>query len=76
MYFVFIYENKKMKSVKIVLRRGEGIRENDGGVNLIKIYCKNVCKYRNAAPQTTIICQKNDKKNFTWHPHDTPILSQ
>jgi hypothetical protein len=35
MYFVFIYENKKMKSVKIVLRRGEGIRENDGGVNLI-----------------------------------------
>jgi hypothetical protein len=31
MYFVFIYENERMKSIEIVLRKGEGKRENDGG---------------------------------------------
>jgi hypothetical protein len=31
MYFVFIYENRRMKLVAIVLRRGRGKRENDGG---------------------------------------------
>jgi hypothetical protein len=49
MYFVYLYENRKMKPVEIVLRRGE-IRENDGGsefnihckpnVNVIKCYLK------------------------------------
>jgi hypothetical protein len=38
MYVVFIYENKRMKSAEIVLRRGKrGIREKSGGVNLINI---------------------------------------
>jgi hypothetical protein len=32
MYFVSIYENRRMKPVEIVLRSGEGEkRENDGG---------------------------------------------
>jgi hypothetical protein len=32
MYFVSIYENRRMKPVEIVLRREErGKRENDGG---------------------------------------------
>jgi hypothetical protein len=31
MYFVFIYENRRMKAVEIVLRRDRGKRENDGG---------------------------------------------
>jgi hypothetical protein len=32
MYFVFIYENKRIKPVEIVLRRErEGKRESDGG---------------------------------------------
>jgi hypothetical protein len=32
MYFVFICENRRMKSVEIVLRRGlEGRRANNGG---------------------------------------------
>jgi hypothetical protein len=32
MYFVPIYENRRMKPVEIVLRRGEGKkRKNDGG---------------------------------------------
>jgi hypothetical protein len=30
MYFVFIYENRRMKPIEIVLRKG-GLRENDGG---------------------------------------------
>jgi hypothetical protein len=32
MYFVFILENRRMKPIKIVLRRGE--EGKDGGVNL------------------------------------------
>jgi hypothetical protein len=31
MYFVSMYENKRTKSVEIVLRWGQGKRENDGG---------------------------------------------
>jgi hypothetical protein len=31
MYFVFIYKNRKMKCVEIVLRRREGGMENNGG---------------------------------------------
>jgi hypothetical protein len=32
MYFVFIYENRRIKLVEIVLRReGGGMKENDGG---------------------------------------------
>jgi hypothetical protein len=49
MYFVYIYKNRRMKPVEIVLRRGEdrrGIMMK--GVNTTKIYCKHICKYRNA----------------------------
>jgi hypothetical protein len=36
MYFVFIYENRRMKPVEIVLRRGEGGRKRMmEGINLI-----------------------------------------
>jgi hypothetical protein len=35
------------------------MRENDGGGNLIKIYCKNICKCHNDSPCTT---NKNVKK--------------
>jgi hypothetical protein len=32
MYFVFLYKNRIMKSIEIVLRRAGGqMRENDGG---------------------------------------------
>jgi hypothetical protein len=30
MYFVNVYENRTMKPVETVLRRGGGLRENDG----------------------------------------------
>jgi hypothetical protein len=43
MCFVSLYENRKMKPVEIVLRRGRlGKRENDGGINLTKIYSKHI----------------------------------
>jgi hypothetical protein len=31
MYFIFICENRRMKTVEIVLKREGGRRENDGG---------------------------------------------
>jgi hypothetical protein len=31
MYFVFIYENRRMKPVEIVLSRGEKRKNNGGG---------------------------------------------
>jgi hypothetical protein len=39
MHFEFIYENRRMKPVEIVLRRGKGGRERRmKGVNPTKIY--------------------------------------
>jgi hypothetical protein len=31
MYFIFMYENRRVKPVEIILRGGRGRRENDGG---------------------------------------------
>jgi hypothetical protein len=46
-----MYETRTMKLVEIVLRGRAGkMRENDGGVNLIKIYCKNIYKCHNVSP--------------------------
>jgi hypothetical protein len=40
-----IYESRTMKSVEIILRKVEGRRGRMmEGVNLIKIYCKHICK--------------------------------
>jgi hypothetical protein len=46
--------------------RGEGIKENDGGVNSTMIYCKNFCDYHNVAlPRTKIIfLKKSDAGDF------------
>jgi hypothetical protein len=44
-----------MKPVEIVLRKKAGMMENDGGVNLIKIYYKHICKYHNVSLCTSII---------------------
>jgi hypothetical protein len=39
-YFVFMYENRTRKPVEIVLEgvQGRATKENNGGVNLIKIH--------------------------------------
>jgi hypothetical protein len=34
MCFVYLYENKIMKPVETVLRKGRGMRENDGGAKV------------------------------------------
>jgi hypothetical protein len=57
MYFESIYENRKMKPVEIVLRRGKRERgKMMEEVNPTKIYFKHECKYHNVSPCTTIIC--------------------
>jgi hypothetical protein len=51
MYFVFMYENRTMNSVEIILRKGGGgMRENDREVNLIKTCCNHIYKYHNVFP--------------------------
>jgi hypothetical protein len=55
MYFIFKYENRIIKAAEIVLRReGERMKENDGGGES-KIHCKQICKYHNVTPCSTII---------------------
>jgi hypothetical protein len=60
MYFIFTNENRRMKPVEIVLRREGKTENNRGGKS--KIYCKQICKYHNESPCTTIIYA--DKKIF------------
>jgi hypothetical protein len=46
---------------------GGGMRENDGGVNLIKIYYKHICKCNNRPPlQLILYASKNVKRNTTF----------
>jgi hypothetical protein len=55
--FVLRNENRRMKPVEIVLRRGKGEeRRMMEGVNLTKTYCKHIHKHHNIYPCTTIIC--------------------
>jgi hypothetical protein len=61
MYFAFIYENRRIKAVEIVLRSGGEKRKNDRG-SKSKIYCKHICKYYNVALCSTIICYKKKKE--------------
>jgi hypothetical protein len=51
MYFVYQHENRTMKPVEIVLRRGKAEEEVWlEGVNLINIHYKHICKYSNEIP--------------------------
>jgi hypothetical protein len=47
MYFVYLYKNKTMKPVKIVLRRVRAGGRMMEWMNLIKTYCKHICKCHN-----------------------------
>jgi hypothetical protein len=43
MHFAYIYENRRMKPVEIVLRRKEGGREKTREeANPTRIYCKHI----------------------------------
>jgi hypothetical protein len=60
MCFVSVYENRRMKSVEIVLRRrGGGKKEYDGGVNSTKIHFKHICNYHNVSPIQILYANKN-----------------
>jgi hypothetical protein len=50
MYFVFIYENTKIKLDEIVLRRGERKERLMEGVNVTMICCKHICKHYTIYP--------------------------
>jgi hypothetical protein len=47
MYFVSIYENRRMKTCWNCSKRGGSRERTMEGVNLSKIYCKHICKYHN-----------------------------
>jgi hypothetical protein len=47
-----MYENR-MKPVEVVLRGGR-IRENDEEVNLLRIYCKHICKCHYVPPRRPV----------------------
>jgi hypothetical protein len=56
-----MYGNGKMRLVDIILRRRRRrIKENDGEMNLTKIYCKHFCKCHIAHP----VPQQYDDKNL------------
>jgi hypothetical protein len=52
MYFIFIYENRIMKPVEIVLWSKEWGRKTEG-VNVIKINRMHICKCHNVLPVHT-----------------------
>jgi hypothetical protein len=57
MYFVFIYDNRRMKPVEIVLRRRGGKKERMmEGINVTMIYCKFICRYQNESTCIAIMC--------------------
>jgi hypothetical protein len=46
-----MYGNGKMRAVETILRmEGGTIRENNGGINLTKMYCKHFYKCHNVPP--------------------------
>jgi hypothetical protein len=46
-----MYENGKMRPVEAILKMGVGgIKKNDGGANLMKMFYKHLCKYYNVPP--------------------------
>jgi hypothetical protein len=57
MYFISIYENRRLKTVEIVLRwKGRGRRRTKEEVDITKIYYKYLCKYYIVSPCIASIC--------------------
>jgi hypothetical protein len=51
-FFIYLNENRTMKPVEIILKRGEG-RENDGRENPTKAHCKRIWKITMKSPCMT-----------------------
>jgi hypothetical protein len=60
MYFVYLYEkcNNEIHS-SCFKKAGGKLREKDGGVSLIKVYCKYIWKCHNETPVQLIYADKN-----------------
>jgi hypothetical protein len=74
-YYALMYEDGKMRCVETIPGMGgEGIKENDGGVNLTMIYRKNFGKCHNASPPSTAIIffLKRSQELCTWKMAKTP----
>jgi hypothetical protein len=54
MYFVYVYCNRTMKHVEIVLRWGQGDKRNDGG-DESKKHCTYMCAYHNDPTSVQLI---------------------
>jgi hypothetical protein len=50
------YENRRMKPVEVVLRRGGGLGRTMGRVNLIKYVVSTYVNVTNISPCTTVTC--------------------
>jgi hypothetical protein len=62
-YSVYIYVNGKVRTVETIPGMGrEKVKENDGGVNSIMIYCKNFYKCHNVPPAQQFKKCKNELK--------------
>jgi hypothetical protein len=71
MYFAYMYEYRIIKAPEIVLRRRrKEMKKNDGGVNIIKIHCKHICKCHNVFPAIQLIYgNKNVKRKLHGIDH-------
>jgi hypothetical protein len=49
MYFVYVYENRTLKPVEILLRKGRRRGGRGEGVAVMKTYCKHIWKYHNVS---------------------------
>jgi hypothetical protein len=63
MYFIFLYENKIIKPVETGLSWGGGWVAQTEVMNLVKVYCKCICK-----PCTSITCIFIDWSATFIHP--------
>jgi hypothetical protein len=53
MYFAFMYEDRTMKPVEIVLKKGGRTMEV---VNPAEMYCKHIYRYDSVSPGITNLC--------------------
>jgi hypothetical protein len=66
-----------MQPAEIVLRSGgRGMRENDGGVNVTKMYCKHICKYHSVSPVQLLYPNNNRIKKLNLQPEDSKKTNQ
>jgi hypothetical protein len=56
---MYLCENGKMRPVETIPGMGKvGIKENDGGVNWTKVYCKHFCKCHSEPQHNNNIIKK------------------